>query len=52
MTDDEVKRMIDKISASIEGGGVPHRDIQHSSPVSRASSASIEGGGVPHRDLP
>ena len=36
--------------ASIEGGGVPHRD-QHTDTTSRSLIlASIEGGGVPHRD--
>ena len=37
--------------ASIEGGGVPHRDddtTRWTPPV--VGGASIEGGGVPHRD--
>ena len=38
--------------ASIEGGGVPHRDHRIALPVAREHlSASIEGGGVPHRDF-
>ena len=38
--------------ASIEGGGVPHRDPIIIRACETIARASIEGGGVPHRDPP
>ena len=37
-------------AASIEGGGVPHRDTFDAKLKEIYWAASIEGGGVPHRD--
>ena len=44
---------LEKFTASIEGGGVPHRDPPcDAASAAFSSAASIEGGGVPHRDPP